>query len=355
MRLAYSKELELLKYKVNSLIFGERDLKQLPFDIYNYTSINNWRGVAEITVNALLLIFGLFTLYWAISNNYWLLFILIVPLSFLFVRLFILQHELGHGNLFKKKRHNDWVGIFTGIVLFTPYYYWQKAHLIHHVSGGNLDRRPWAGDIEVLSVREYKTQTKWNQLLYRLYRNSLVMFFLGSIYVFMIDQRFFRQRKGLGKKERRSVIVTNIGIVILYGSLIALGGIKFFLIAILLPQWLSGALGIYLFYVQHNFKNRYFVSSKEWNLQDSALKGSTFYDLPQPLKWLTANIGYHHIHTLVPRIPFYRLPKCHEENNCFHSAPRFGLKHMSELISLKLYDEERGEMVTWKEYKANYL
>ena len=345
-----------MKYdKVNRILFEESDLKELPFDIYHYTPINNWLGFVEIAVNAVLVIFGVFILYWAKSNNYWFLFILIVPLSFLFVRLFVLQHDLSHGNLFTKKKYNDWVGIFIGIVLLTPYYYWRKAHIIHHVSGGNLDRRPWVGDIEVLSVREYKAHSKWKKLLYRLYRNSLVMFFLGSLYVFLIDQRFFHPRKGLGKKERRSVIVTNIGIVILYGSLIALAGIKFFLIAILLPQWLSGAFGIYLFYVQHNFKNRYFVSSKEWNLPDSALKGSTFYDLPQPLKWLTANIGYHHVHTLVPRIPFYRLPKCHEENEYFHSAPRFGLKNMLELTSLKLYDEERGEMITWKEYKANYL
>jgi omega-6 fatty acid desaturase (delta-12 desaturase) len=329
-------------------------LKYLSFDIYKYISTNNWRGFAEISLNVLLLIIGIVILYGAINTNYWPLFVLVVPLSFLFVRLFILQHDLGHGNLFKNRKYNDWAGILTGIVLFTPYYYWQRAHIIHHVSGGNADRRPWAGDIELLSVREYREKSRWDKLLYKLYRNSLVMFFLGSVYVFMIDQRFFRKRKGFGKKERRSVIVTNIGIFILYGPIIALGGIKFFLIAILLPQWIGGAIGIYLFYVQHNFKNRYFVSSKEWNLYDSAMQGSTFYDLPQPLKWLTANIGYHHIHTLVPRIPFYKLPKCHQENNCFHTAPRLGLKHMRELISLKLYDEERGYMITWKEYKANY-
>jgi omega-6 fatty acid desaturase (delta-12 desaturase) len=144
---------------------------------------------------------------------------------------------------------------------------------------------------------------------------------------------------------------TNVAIIILYGSVIALLGIKFYLLGIFLPQVLGGVFGIYLFYVQHNFKNRYFVSDNEWNLQDSALKGSTFYNLPQPLRWLTANIGYHHIHTLVPRIPFYRLNQCHEENHFFHDAPQFGLKDMPELISLKLYDEESGQMITWKEYK----
>ncbi|MCH9716631.1 MAG: fatty acid desaturase, partial [Gammaproteobacteria bacterium] len=116
--------------------------------------------------------------------------------------------------------------------------------------------------------------------------------------MFGIDQRFFLKRKGFGEKERKSLVFTNIGIVILYGPLIAFGGLKFFLIAVILPQWLSGAFGIYLFYVQHNFKYRYLVSSEQWTVQDSALKGATFYILPQPLKWLTANVGYHHVHTL---------------------------------------------------------
>lgn len=203
-------------------------------EIYKYVQTNNWRGPIEIILTLTLLIFAIFTLYEAISTNYWPLFILVVPLSFLFVRLFILQHDLGHGNLFKKKKYNDWVGILTGIVIFTPYYYWQKAQAIHHVSGGNRDRRPWAGDIELLTVREYRAKSRWDKFLYQLYRNNIVMFFLGSIYVFLIDHRFFRKRKGFGRREWLSIIVTNIGIVILYGPLIALGGIKFFLIAILL-------------------------------------------------------------------------------------------------------------------------
>lgn len=167
----------------------------------------------------------------------------------------------------------------------------------------------------------------------------------------MIDHRFCRKRKGFGRKEAQSVLTTNIAIIILYGSIITLMGVKFYLLAILLPQWLGGAFGIYLFYIQHNFKNRYFVSAKYWNLQDSALLGSTFYDFPQPIRWLTANIGYHHIHTLIPRIPFYRLPQCHKENVFFHIAPKFRLKDMPKMISLKLYDEKNSKMITWKDYR----
>ncbi|RAP37566.1 hypothetical protein B1207_05180 [Legionella quinlivanii] len=321
-------------------------------DVHKYIQIKCLRGAFEIILTLGLLILGIVILYEVILRNWWPLFILVIPLSFIFTRLFIIQHDLSHGNLFKRRKYNDWVGVFTGVILFTPYYYWQKAHIIHHGSGGNIDRRPWPGDIEVLSVSEYSAKSRWGKFVYYFYRNSFVMFLIGSLYIFIIDHRFFHKRKGFGRKERLSVIVTNIGIVLLYAPLIILGGTKFFLLAILIPQWLAGIMGIYLFYVQHNFKNRYFVSQKEWNLQDSALKGSSFYELPQPLLWLTANIGYHHIHTLIPRIPFYNLSQCHRDNHCFHHVTRLSLKDTKQLIALKLFDESQEQMLTWHEYKT---
>lgn len=327
--------------------------KDLKRRLYQYITPNTWRSMTEIMTTFFLLLLGLATAFFALQNDVWFLFVmLIIPLGLLYSRLFILQHDLGHGNLFKKKKYNDVAGVLIGIVILTPYHFWKKAHAIHHVSGGNADRRPWVGDIDLLSVEEYRQKGRWEKLLYRLYRNPCIMFFLGSIYVFMIDHRFCRQRKGFGKKEMQSVFTTNIAVVILYGSIISLMGIKFYLLAMLLPQWLGGVFGIYLFYVQHNFKERYYVSAKDWNLQDSALRGSTFYDFPQPIRWLTANIGYHHVHTLIPRIPFYKLALCHKENELFHNAPHFRLKDMPKMIALKLYDEKNNQMITWKEYRA---
>jgi len=320
------------------------------FDLYKYIAPKSGRSVIEIVLSFILVLAGFSLFYVAIRNNIWPLYLLIFPLAFFYTRLFVLQHDLGHGNLFKENKYNDIFGTIIGIILMTPYYYWRKAHAIHHASGGNKDKRPWLGDIELLSVEEYKTKSRWEKFRYRAYRNPLVMFFIGSIYVFVIDQRFYHKHKGFGKKEKWSVIITNIAILALYGPLIILLGLKFFLLAMFLPQWVGGSIGIYLFYVQHNFKNRYFVSAQQWTLKDSALRGSTFYDLPKALHWLTANIGYHHIHTLVPRIPFYNLPQCHKENNFFDSAPKVYLKQLPELISLKLYDEDKQQMITWKEY-----
>lgn len=319
--------------------------------IYKNIVPNQWRSISEIMLTIILLLLGIVTLYIAMKNTMWIFFLLLIPLGLLYSRLFILLHDLGHGNLFKKKKYNDTVGVLLGIILLTPYHLWRKAHNIHHASGGNIDRRPWVGDIKLLSVREYKEKSCWEKLLYRLYRNPSVMFFLGSIYVFMIDHRFCPKHKGFGRKEVRSVMVTNISVVFLYGSIILWMGMPFFLLTILLPQWIGGAFGILLFYIQHNFKNRYFISQKDWNLRDSALKGSTFYDFPKPLSWLIANINYHHVHTLLPRIPFYRLPQCHKEYAFFHIAPKFGLKDLPMMLSLKLYDKKNEQMITWKEYK----
>ncbi|HFD6613563.1 TPA: fatty acid desaturase, partial [Legionella pneumophila] len=209
--------------------------------VYEYITPNSWRSIAEILATILLLLLGLTTLNFAMKNSIWLLFmIIVISLSLLYSRLFILQHDLGHGNLFKNRKYNNAVGVIIGIILLTPYYFWRKAHAIHHVSGGNADRRPWIGDIDLLSVKEYRKKNWWEKLLYRLYRNPFIMFCFGSIYVFMIEHRFCRKRKGFGRKEAQSVLTTNIAIIILYGSIISLLGIKFYLLAILLPQWLGG-------------------------------------------------------------------------------------------------------------------
>lgn len=322
--------------------------------VTRYVQVNNLRSAVEIILTISLLIINIAVLYVAIKFNIWLLIPLVFTCALLFTRVFILQHDLGHRTLFKSKKCNDILGSILGVFVLTPYFLWRRAHVIHHANGGNASRRPWFGDIDMQTVEEYKAQSPRQQFWYRLYRNPLIMFFLGGFYLFVVEHRFFkhtyRKHAAFGKIEARSIVWTNVAIIVLYGALIVLFGFKFYFLGILLPQWLGGAAGIYLFYVQHNFKGKYYAADHEWNLYDSALKGSSFYELPQPLRWFTANIGYHHVHTLIPSIPFYKLRQCHEENAIFHQAPRFGLKHMRQLVSLKLYDEKNSQMITWQEY-----
>lgn len=320
-----------------------------------YSKRSPLRSSMEILITCLLLFFGLTSLYFVVKFSIWPLLILIVPVSLLFVRIFIMQHDLGHGTLFQSRLLSNILGNILGVIVCTPYYAWRKSHSIHHANGGNLDKRPWIGDIDCLTVDEYRSHSTFHKILYRLQRNPLVMFFLGSLYIFMIDQRFnkrsLKKYGTFGKKEIWSSIGTNIAIVLVISTLIIFLGWKFFLFGVFIPTWLAGAMGIFLFYVQHNFPEKYISSGAEWNFVKSALQGSTFFDLPQPLRWFTANIGYHHIHTLLPRVPFYQLKKCHIENKLFQDAPRYCLKDIFQLMGVKLYHEEAREMITWEQYK----
>lgn len=330
----------------------------LPTNVFSHFSNEiqpkPWRSLFEITLTLALLLTCLISFYITSHYSTLLPILLIIPTSLLFTRLFILQHDLGHGSLFKSKKANDFWGNILGALVITPYYYWRKSHMIHHASGGNLDKRPWIGDINVMTVNEYEQLSPSKKFLYRVSRNPLVMFFLGSIFIFMIDQRFYfnakKSKTQFKKKEFYSVLMTNLVIILLSTIAIKFLGLRFFLEGILIPLWLGGVVGIYLFYVQHNFRDKYVASNEKWSIEDSALKGSSFYYLPQPLRWFTADIGYHHVHTFLPKIPFYHLKRAHENNEFFQVAPKFSLRHMRQLLSLKLFDESRGQMISWKEY-----
>ena len=332
---------------------------QPTFSATPYITPSNWRSTAEILVTLSLLFIGLWGIQLTLTGGHWLFYALaIVPVGLLFTRVFVMVHDLTHRTLYKKGWVNDVVGSILGVLVLTPFYLWRKVHLVHHKEGGNTDKRPWLGDLNVQTVREYQARTPLNKFRYRLYRNPFIMFCLGSIYVFMVDQR--RSKKStpehpvFGRKERLSVIGTNIGILVFFGAITAWMGVKFLVLGMLIPLWLSGIMGIYLFYVQHNFRNKYFVPNTEWNLRDSAVKGSSFHDIPSILMWLTANIGYHHVHTLSTRIPFYRLPSCHHNETLFEETPRVTLRDLPTVLSYKLYDEDKKEMITWREYKERF-
>lgn len=317
------------------------------------------RSTFEIILTLSLIVFLSGALYWTLNESHWLFYgLTVIFTGILYTRLFVIFHDLTHRTLFQTGWVNDLLGSILGVFIMTPFYLWRKSHLIHHREGGNSHKRPWLGDINLLTVKEYLAKPWALRLRYRLYRNPLIMFLLGSIYVFMIDQRRSKDPTEMhpvfGRKEKWAVWGTNLGIF-LYFSLIYyfLGG-KFLALGVITPLWISGIIGIYLFYVQHNFRNKYYEPSSTWNLQDSAIKGSSFHDIPGWLMWMTANIGYHHVHTLSTRIPFYRLPDCHRNESLFQNPVRIQLRDCPSVLSLKLYDEEHHEMITWKELFERY-
>ena len=262
------------------------------------------------------------------------------------VRLFILFHDCGHRSLYTSRKANALLGYFLGILVFEPCDLWWDAHNIHHASAGNLDKRG-IGDIPTMTAREYLRASPWARLKYRLQRNPLSLLLFGAPFVFIVGNRFYG--KHADKRERRSVYLTNLGIAGVAAILCYFIGWRAYL-AIQLPIIVFGsAAGMWLFYVQHQFEGVYWRRTKEWRTEEVALKGSSYFHLPAVLRWITGNIGFHHVHHLSARIPNYLLQRCHEENRLFDSVKRLTLRSSLRCIPLRVYDEQNRELISFRE------
>lgn len=276
--------------------------------------------------------------------NYGWTLLLALPAAGLYVRLFIIQHDCGHGSYFAGRRANEWVGACLGLITLFPFGYWKKTHAVHHGTSGNLDRREF-GDVRTLTLKEYQARSRWGRLGYRFYRSMPVLLGLGPTYQFVIKHRVPFDLPLAWKKEWASVLLNNLMLLIA----VAVCGLTFgwyTLLLVHLPVVLvAGALGVWLFYVQHIFEHAYWSRQKNWDSNQAAVSGSSYYDLPRVLHWFTGNIGYHHIHHLAPRIPNYRLRDAFESNALLQLAPRLTLRTSLECARMKLWDEDGGRMV----------
>lgn len=286
--------------------------------------------------------------YLSLSVSYWLTLALTVPAAGFLVRIFIIFHDCCHFSFFKSRKANVIVGTITGILTFSPYHQWRHTHSVHHATCSNLNRRG-VGDVWTLTVDEYLTATPAKRLIYRLYRNPLMMFGLGPIYIFLFDYRFNRRRAG--RKERLNTYVTNLGLAGIIGLLCwAIGWPSLLLVhgPIFL---LSGMAGIWLFYVQHQFENSYFEDEADWSYVKAALQGSSFYRLPGILRWITGNIGFHHIHHLSPRVPNYHLQEAHHSHPALQSVATIGPLASLRSLRYRLWDEQAKTFVSFGELK----
>lgn len=285
---------------------------------------------------------------WSLRVSYWLTLALAVPAAGFMMRVFIIFHDCGHGSFFKSQRANAIAGSITGVLTFTAYHYWTRDHAIHHATAGDLDRRG-VGDVDTLTVKEYLALSPGRRLIYRVMRNPLIMLGIGAPLVFLVAHRI--ARPGVGGRERNSVIWTNlalVGIVVLLSLAI---GFEAFLLVQLPIVMLGTAIGVWLFYVQHQFQGVYWRRHADWNYLDSALQGASFYKLPRVLQWFSGNIGFHHLHHLSPRIPNYNLERCQVENSAFECIRPLTLRTSLNSLRLRLYDEDRGRMVGFGELK----
>jgi acyl-lipid omega-6 desaturase (Delta-12 desaturase) len=282
---------------------------------------------------------------------FWVYVGLAVPAAGLMVRLFMIQHDCGHGAFFRTRRTNDWVGRIIGVLTLTPYDYWRRTHAAHHAGSGNLDRRGM-GDITTLTVREFRALSRWNRFRYRLYRHPAVLFGLGPFYLFFVQHRFPSGLLREGWQPWMSTMATNAGIALLAAGAIWLIGIGPFLLLHLPVAMLAASIGVWLFYVQHQFEETFWASDQAWDAREAALHGSSHYDLPAPLRWFTANIGIHHVHHLASRIPYYRLPEVMRNHPELHDIGRLTLAESIRCVPLVLWDEAEKRLISFGELRS---
>jgi omega-6 fatty acid desaturase (delta-12 desaturase) len=278
----------------------------------------------------------------SLQVSYWLTLGLAVIAAGFLARIFIIFHDCGHGSFFKSQNANDIVGILTGILTFTPYYYWRRDHAIHHATAGDLSRRG-TGDILTLTVKEYLALSPLKRLGYRILRNPVFMFVISPLFIFLGAHRF--ARRGTSGRELHSVHWTSLAMAVYFAAMILLMGFKTFLL-VNLPIWaVAFSAGVWLFYVQHQFEGTYWEQHENWDYATAALKGSSFYKLPRLLQWFSGNIGFHHIHHLSPKIPNYYLEKCLAENTAFQKVKPITFLSSFRSLTFRLWDEDQRRLV----------
>jgi len=316
-----------------------------------YCRPNHLRSVLELVVTGVPFVALWAAAWWAYSVSYWLCLAISIPAAGFLVRLFMIQHDCGHGAFFRRRPVNDWIGRVLGVLTLTPYDVWRRDHAVHHATSGNLDKRG-TGDIDTLTVREYAALPAWRRLAYRLYRNPLVLFGLGPAYVFLLQNRLPRGLIGAGRSYWISAMGTNIAIAAAVVAMIAIFGAGPFLLVHLPIVLLASSIGVWLFYVQHQFEDTSWARDEDWKLPDAALYGSSHYALPGILRWMTANIGVHHVHHLASRIPYYRLQQVLRDYPELADMRRLTLKQSLVCVRLVLWDETRRKLVSLSDARA---
>ncbi len=309
------------------------------------------RSIFELTVTLAPFLALWAIAWWMLSISIWPAMALAVLNAAFLVRVFMIQHDCGHGAFFKNRRIGDWTGRILGVLTLTPYDVWRKTHAIHHASTGNLDRRG-IGDMPTLTVREYRDKRWLGRFLYRLVRNPFFLFGVVPFYTFFLQNRLPVGLMRSGWRHWLSALATNAAIAAVLGLLVWLGGLKVLVFVFLPTMLIAASIGMWLFYVQHQFEHTSWEREGNWNVQEAALHGSSYYALPGILRWLTANIGVHHVHHLASRIPFYRLNEVLRDHDILTRCQRITLWESFRCARLHLWDEESRRLLSFSDARA---
>ncbi|MEE9427268.1 MAG: fatty acid desaturase [Paracoccaceae bacterium] len=340
--------------KTNTDASGVNDMKSREWvrELSHYRDPSHFRSILEIALTAVPFLMLWTMAWWALSLSYLLTLLIALVNGAFVVRLFAIQHDCGHSAFFRNRHAGDWVGRVLGIVTLTPYDVWKRSHSIHHSGSGNLDRRGM-GDIHTMTVEEYRASTLFERIQYRLYRHPVILFGLGPSFIFLLTNRLpFGMMNSL--KYWTSAMGTNAALFLILGIIFYFGG-WMPLVLIFLPTSIAGAtIGLWLFFVQHQFDETHWDKEEDWDLHDSALHGSSHYVMPGVLQWLTANIGIHHVHHLYNRIPFYRLTEVLRDHPVLAQAQRLTIRESLSCVKLQLWDERKRRLMSYAQAKAEY-
>lgn len=319
----------------------------------SYKGADIKRSSIQLIVTLVLFFVTVSLMIYATSFSYLLVALLLLPAAGLLTRIFIFQHDCGHGAFWKSREANDWTGRFLSLLTVTPYGFWRKAHNIHHALSGDLSRRS-IGGMETITVNEYQRLSRSKQRAYRIYRNPFILLIIGTPLFIILGQRtpffqstaFFEDYKKLSLLSiSKSIMPTNLALVVFYSAIAFFVGwlplLAVYLPILIVTAWAGG----WLFYIQHQFENTYWEGSDKWSVQEAALMGSSHYALPKVLQWFTGNIGIHHIHHLCAKIPNYKLQECMDAKPELQTVNRLTIRESLKCINFKLWDEEKNQLV----------
>ena len=310
-----------------------------------------WKSGFQLVSTAFLLALFWGLAAWSLQVGYWLTLILAVPASMMIARLFMLQHDCGHGSFFRSQKLNNLIGGALGVITLVPYAYWRRTHAIHHATSGNLDVRG-LGDIDTLTVREYLSRSKAKRVMYRLYRHPAVLLLIGPTWQFVLKHRLPLDVPRSWKREQIGVQLTNLALAGVIVLMVWWLGWRAFLMVQVPITLITGAIGVYLFYVQHQYEDTYWRYREAWNYFASGLEGASHLTMPKVLQWATASIGLHHIHHIASRIPNYNLQRAYDNHPELREVTRLTLWQSVRTLRLTLWDEDAKQLVGFRELRA---
>jgi acyl-lipid omega-6 desaturase (Delta-12 desaturase) len=279
----------------------------------------------------------------------WITLLLSIAAAAFLVRLFILFHDCCHGAFFPWRTGNRLFGYVAGILTFTAFEDWQRTHVIHHSNSGDLDNRG-VGDVWTLTVAEYLSAPRATRFAYRVFRNPFVLFSVAPLILFLVIHRF--PSPGAKKREHFSILFTNAAIAALIIVMsFTLGFYNYLLIQFPIIL-VAASVGMWMFYIQHQYEDVYWSRNDDWDMTRSGLEGSSYYKLPAVLQWIVGNIGLHHIHHVRANIPNYNLQRCHNEIPALQAVTPLTLRKSTQSLWLNLWDEDQQKLVSFRSIRT---